>query len=100
MNLLELFVKITGDNSNYKHALKESREQTEAFAEIAEAAGIKIATSLGFVGLAAGAVEMAEKFEKASFAIQRATGATGEKLEGLEKSLSNLYSTSARGADE
>lgn len=99
-SLLDLFVKITADNSNYKAALKESREQTEMFAKLAESAGVRIATSLSMLGIAAAAIEVAEKFEKAGFSIRRTTGLAGEQLESLEESFKNLYQQSARGADE
>ena len=99
-SLLDLFVRITADNSEYKQALKESRETTEDFASLVEAAGGKIATSLSFAGIAAAAVEMATEFEEASVKIQRATGATGESLDGLEESFKNLYAGSSRSAEE
>jgi hypothetical protein len=99
MNLMDLFVQITGDNSNYKKALKESQEATESFAELAEAAGLKIATSLSLVGVGVAAIEAGKEFEEASIKMQRATGATGEALKGMEEQFASLYKTNTQSAD-
>lgn len=99
-SLLDLFVRITADQSEYKKALKDAKADTTAFADLAEAAGARIATSLSFVGLAAGAVGAAAKFEQAQFQIQRATGATGAQLANLEDSFKHLYVNTGKGPEE
>lgn len=50
--------------------------------------------------IAAAAIHVGETFEQASVIIQRATGASGESLRGMEESFNNLYRASALGGDE
>lgn len=98
-SLVDLFVAIKGDNTSYKQALRESREETALFVEAAEAAGVKIATSLSLVGIGIAAIEAGEKFEQAGIMIQRSTGATGDRLEQMEETFKALYVTSAASSE-
>ena len=49
--------------------------------------------SAAVLGIGTAAFEAGETFEDASITIQRATGATGDALDALEESASNLYSS-------
>ncbi len=62
-------------------------------------AGAKLASALGFGALGAGAIAAASKFQDAGITIQRSTGATGERLAGLEKSFANVYKQTAASSD-
>lgn len=98
-SIWELFVRLSGDNSNFKQSFKESGGILTAFEQQAASSGAKILGALSFTALAAGALASAEKFQEAGFTIQRSTGASGERLAGLNQAFKDLYATSAKGAD-
>ena len=52
-----------------------------------------VLASAAVLGIGTAAFEAGETFEDASITIQRATGATGDALDALEESASNLYSS-------
>ena len=99
-SLWELFVKVSGDNSSYKQSMRESNDVTNQFGQTFDTLDKKLGAALGFGAIGAGALAAANKFEDASVRIQRATGATGDKLDGLEKSFTNVYTQSAASAEK
>jgi len=97
-SLFELFVKISGDNSSFKKSVKDSQADLAQFETTAEATasrmaviGTKLMGAIGFASIGAGAIAAASKFNEASVAIQNATGATGERLDSLNKSFTAVY---------
>jgi len=105
--LSELFVKISGDNSSYKKALKDSQADTAAFEASQEASanrlsaiGGRLLGGIGFGAIGAGALAAASKFDEAFTQIQRSTGATGEKLEGLKASFNEVYKNTSTGSEQ
>ncbi len=100
MTLWELFVQIKGDNSGFKKSVQESGSELTKFGKVADGVGAKLATALGFAGIGTAAFAAAGKFEEASVKIQRATGATGAKLESLEASFTNVYKATAASSEQ
>ena len=107
MDLYQLFVRISGDNSSFKSAMKDSQADlatfettTEASANRIAAIGTKLMGAIGFGALGAGALAAAKKFEDASVQIQRSTGATGDKLDSLEKSFAAVYAQVPKSAEQ
>lgn len=99
-SLWQLFVSIGADNSDFKRGMQESESIAEKFGNTFDALDKKLGAAIGFGAISAGALAAANKFESASIDIQRATGATGDKLEELEKSFTNVYTSTAKSADQ
>ena len=91
----QLMVMVGGDTGGIEGALgtadKTLKEFGLSFTSVIE--------GLSFSALIAGAVEAGKTFEEASIKIQRATGATGEALAGMEENFANLYKTNTQSAD-
>lgn len=90
-----LMVMIGGDTGGLEGALGTADKTLKEF-------GISfhgIIEGLSFSALIVGAVEAGEVFEKASIQMQRATGATGVALEGMEENFKHLYAASAQSGE-
>jgi TP901 family phage tail tape measure protein len=106
-SLYELFVKLSADVSGFKGPLKDAKKDMGDFGAAGEALGEKLgalatkwASGMGLAALGAFAFHAAQKIEEANFIIQRSTGATGEKLEGLEKSFKAVYAGTSASSEE
>jgi hypothetical protein len=105
-SLWELFVKVSGDTSNYKQSIKESVSITEQFGATFDTLDAKLSKAVGFLTagttfVAAGgfALSAALKFEAAGNTIERMTGATGAQLKGLEESMKTVFAGTTQSAD-
>src|ERR1022692_3495429 len=95
-SLWELFVQISGDNSGFKQSVKDSGDSLMGFDKLASDVGGRVAGYLSVTALAGGILASAEAFDKAGVQIQRSTGATGQRLDGLTASMKSLYSGTAQ----
>jgi fumarate hydratase class II len=97
MNVLSaLKVLIGADSSELNAKLAESQERVSEWAEKIGS----IMEGITFAGIGFGAAAAADKFEEAAARIQRATGATGEKLETLKDSFANVYANTDVSAEQ
>lgn len=91
----DLIVTLGGDTTGIEGALgtvnKILKEFGMSFKGMIE--------GLSFSALIAATVEAGETFEKTSIQIQRATGASGAALDGMEESFKNLYATSSASSE-
>lgn len=106
-SLMDLFVRITGDNTSFKKSVRESGDELNRFGTLTDSmvgrmanAGTRLAGALGFGALSAGAIAAGEKFETAFVQIQRSTGATGDKLKGLQNSFVSVYKQTAASSEQ
>ena len=100
MDLYQLFVRISGDPSSFKQAMKESGDAAETFGGRFDAVDKKLAVMGGLAAIGTEAVLAAKKFEDAGVQIQRSTGATGDKLEGLTKAFQDVYTQTSKSAEQ
>lgn len=96
----DLFVKLSGDNSNYKQSMQESTAITQQFGTTFSTLDQKLGAALGFGAIGAGALAAANKFDQAYAQISKSTGATGEKLKGLESSFTEVYKHTAASSED
>src|ERR1035438_4309665 len=96
MDLYQLFVRISGDNSSFKQSMQEAGNVAETFGSRFDAVDKKLALMGGLAAISTGAVLAAKKFEDSGVQIQRSTGATGDKLEGLTKAFQDVYRSEER----
>jgi hypothetical protein len=106
-SLWQLFVSIGGDSTGYKTAIKGAQADTVQFGATTEtvasrvsASFSKLAGSIGFAAIGAGALAAASKFQEAGAQIARSTGATGDQLKALETSFTNVYKKTAAGSTD
>src|ERR1035437_5673177 len=98
-SLMELFISITGDSSSYKKAMSDAGDITNAFSDVFSKLESKLGATAVFTAISTAIIESSKKFEDASIKIERATGAAGQSLSGLEDTFTHLYKTSAQSAD-
>jgi Phage-related minor tail protein len=96
--LAELKVLLGADSTELTGAFDQTIARGAAWQQGMTA--ITAAVGAAFAGMGAGAFAAANKFEEAGVSIQRATGAIGAKLEGLEESFKNVYTQTAKSADQ
>lgn len=87
-----IFVNIVGDATKLETALKAADGSLAGFGKAATALGGTMTKkmTLPLVAVGAGAVALANNFDKAYDNIRVGTGATGDKLAGLEESFKNV----------
>ena len=100
MDLYQLFVRISGDNSSFKQSMQEAGNVAETFGSRFDAVDKKLALMGGLAAISTGAVLAAKKFEDSGVQIQRSTGATGDKLEGLTKAFQDVYTQTSKSAEQ
>jgi TP901 family phage tail tape measure protein len=91
----DLIVTLGGDTTGIEGALGSAEKLLKEF-------GLSFAgiiEGFSFSAVIAATIEAGETFEKASIQMQRATGATGEALDGMEENFKNLYATSAASGE-
>lgn len=95
----QLMVMVGGDTEGFEKALGGADKVLEEFGT----SFTKIIGGLSLAVLTAEVIkstfEISEAFEHATIQMQRATGATGEALEGMEKSFKSIYTSSTASAE-
>jgi hypothetical protein len=102
-SLGDLFITVGARIEGFKASMSDVSSTLDKTGNHATATATKIntvfATAFGG-GITAVAFGAANKFQSAFAQIQRATGATGEKLDALEASFTNVYKKTAAGAEQ
>ncbi len=97
MNIIsQLKVLIGAESDGLNQALAQTEQRVSAWS--GKVSGLLSGVSFGVVSISA--LAAADKFEEAAVRIQRSTGATGEKLEGLERSFENVYKKTAASSEQ
>lgn len=102
-SLGDLFITVGAKIDGFKAAMSDVSRTLDASASHATATASKInqVFAAAFGGsMIATAIGSANKFQAAFAQIQRSTGATGEKLDGLEASFTNIYKKTAAGSEQ
>ncbi len=104
--LAELFAVISADTRRWKPPLQEAQKDLSAFGaktsgtlDEIRRAFLKLAPTVSFASIGAFTLNAAKKFEEANAIIQRATGATGGRLDQLNESFEAIYRTSGKSSD-
>src|SRR4051812_36778555 len=90
-----LMVTLGMQSDGFLGGLDQAQAKASTFAS--KVTGILAGVS--FAGISVGAFAASEKFEAAAAQMQRSTGATEEKLKGLEESFSNVYKQTPASSD-
>lgn len=83
----DLMVKLGLQSDGIMNGLDQVQSKTSGFASRMTG----LLSGISFAGFSISAVAASEKFAQAAAQMQRATGATGDKLKGLEDSFANVY---------
>jgi TP901 family phage tail tape measure protein len=93
--LQQLMVLLGVQSDGLVNGLNQAEQKVSSFA--GKVTGVL--AGISFAGISIGAVAASEKFESAFAQIQRSTGATEEKMKGLEASFANVYKQTAASSE-
>ena len=98
--LASLIVRFAAETGELHAGFDDVAKQMDGLGDRAIKFGEKFAEGLSFVELTKTTFEAGEEFENAMLKIERATGAVGEPLAGLEESFSKTFGNVVQGADD
>src|SRR5690349_11435609 len=97
--LASLVVRFLAETDDIHKGFDDVAKQMDGLGDKALKFGEKFAEGLSFTAITKEAFDAGEQFEDAMSRIERATGAVGEPLQGLEESFAHTFGNVVQGAD-